>query len=158
YDTAEIAFRRAEALFDNPQIDSEPASLSLDQPLIQIRPHWNRLAEAGFNADDFGFTVAALSDGAYVDESFVDDDKVDIFLFSDAGQAQNLQQLSTLPILTPQGSVLPLNALANLHETVDSDTLRRVDGARTVTLSIIPPRNVALETAVARVRNDLMAQ
>src|SRR5690606_26205514 len=51
----------------------------------------------------------------------------------------------------------PLNALARLHETVDSDTLRRVDGARTVTLSIIPPRNVALETAVARVRNDLVA-
>ncbi|KJS09142.1 MAG: acriflavin resistance protein [Gammaproteobacteria bacterium BRH_c0] len=157
YATAENALRRAEALFDNPQINSEPASLSLDQPLIQIRPHWNRLAEAGFNAEDFGFTVAALSDGAYVDEFFIDDDKVDIFLFSDAGQAQNLQQLATLPILTPRGSVLPLNALARLHETVDSDTLRRVDGARTVTLSIIPPRNVALETAVARVRNDLVA-
>lgn len=158
YDTAEIALRRAGALFDNPQINSEPASLSLDQPLIQIQPHWKRLTEVGFNAEDFGFTVAALSDGAYVDEFFVEDDKVDIFLFSDAGQAQNLQQLATLPILTPQGTVLPLNALADLHETVDSDTLRRVDGARTVTLSIIPPRNVALETAVAIVRNDLVAK
>ncbi len=38
----------------------------------------------------------------------------------------------------------------------DSDTLRRVDGRRTVTLYIIPPRSVALETAVDRVRQQLV--
>jgi multidrug efflux pump subunit AcrB len=39
---------------------------------------------------------------------------------------------------------------------VDSDSLRRVDGRRTVTLLIIPPRDVALETAVARVRDVMV--
>jgi multidrug efflux pump subunit AcrB len=54
--------------------------------------------------------------------------------------------------------VLPLNALADLNETVDSDQLRRIDGRRTVTLSITPPREVALETAVNKVRNELLPQ
>ncbi|MFW1678824.1 efflux RND transporter permease subunit [Pontibacter sp. JAM-7] len=156
YSTAEYALRRAEALFGNPQIESEPSALSLDQPLIEVRPHWDRLAEVDMTADDFGYTVAALSDGAYVDEFFMDDDKIDMFIFSSAGQNQTLAQLASLPIMTPQGTVLPLNALADILETVDSDQLRRVDGRRTVTLSIIPPRDIALETAVAMVRGQML--
>jgi multidrug efflux pump subunit AcrB len=156
YSTAEFALKRAEGLFENPQIDSIPGSLSLDQPLIEIRPRWSRLTETGFTADDFGYAVAALSDGAFVDEFFIDDDKVDMFLFSTAGQQQNLSGLAGLPILTPNGDVIPLNALADLEETVDSATLRRVDSRRTVTLLIIPPRDVALETAVNKVRNDMI--
>lgn len=156
YRTAEFAYERADALFENPQIDSQPSSLSLDQPLVEIRPRWHRLAEVGFNADDFGFSVAALSDGAFVDEFFLDDDKVDIFLYSNAGQKQDLNGLATLPVMTPNQNVLPLNALADLTETVDSDSLRRVDGRRTVTLLIIPPRDVALETAVNSVRDEMI--
>src|SRR5690606_11904377 len=117
YGTADHAFRRAETLFSNPQISSEPSSLSLDQPLVQIRPRWERLSEAGFSADEFGYTVAALSDGAFVDEFFIDDDKVDIFLFSSAGQQQTLTDLAALPVHTPAGAVLPLAALADISET-----------------------------------------
>ncbi|MAK68115.1 MULTISPECIES: efflux RND transporter permease subunit [unclassified Methylophaga] len=156
YSTAEFALKRAEQLFENPQIDSIPGSLSLDQPLIEIRPRWSRLTEVGFTANDFGFSVAALSDGAFVDEFFIDDDKVDMFLFSTAGQQQNLSGLAGLPVLTPNGGIIPLNALADLVETVDSATLRRVDSRRTVTLLIIPPRDVALETAVNKVRNEMI--
>ncbi|MCX4186551.1 efflux RND transporter permease subunit [Methylophaga sp. OBS4] len=156
YQTAEKALLRAEQMFHNPQIDSEPSSLSLDQPLIEIEPLWDRLAELGMSADEFGYTVAALSDGAYVDEFFMDDDKIDIFIFSSAGQNQTLSQLATLPVMTPGGTVLPLNALAKIKDTVDSDELRRVDGRRTVTLSIIPPREVALETAVNQVRTEMI--
>lgn len=156
YSTAEHALQRAEALFGNPQIDSEPSALSLDQPLVEIRPHWDRLAEVNMSADDFGYTVAALSDGAYVDEFFMHDDKIDMFIFSTAGQNQTLSELSDMPIMTPQGTVLPLDALAEIRDTVDSDQLRRVDGRRTVTLSIIPPREIALETAVNMVRTQML--
>jgi multidrug efflux pump subunit AcrB len=83
---------------------------------------------------------------------------VDIFLLSDAGQQRQLEELPDLPVMTPAAGVLPLSALANVMETVDSTEVRRVDGHRTVTLYIIPPRSVALETAVARVENELIPQ
>lgn len=156
YQTTQYALKQAEQLFPDAQIDSEPRSLSLDQPLIEVRPRWDRLAELGINANEFGYTVAALSDGAYVDEFFLNDDKVDMFLFSNEGQNQSLSQLTEQPITTPSGDVLPLNALADIIETVDSDSLRRIDGRRTVTLSIIPPREIALETAVAMVRSQII--
>ena len=156
YRTAGFALERAEALFENPQISSEPASLSLDQPLIELRPRWERLAESGLSAEDLGFGIAALSDGAFVDEFFVDDDKVDIFVYGNAGRDQTLQQLALETIRLPNGSVMPLSALVETVETVDSDTLRRVDGRRTVPLLIVPPRDVALETAVAKVRGEMV--
>ncbi|MEO3677527.1 efflux RND transporter permease subunit [Rheinheimera fenheensis] len=158
YATADAAYVAAGQLFDQPQLNSEPSSLSLDQPLVQIRPRWQRLAELNFSAADFGYAVSAVSDGAYVDEFFIRDDKVDMFLFSSAGNQQSLAQLAQTPVLTPSGAVLPLSSLADLVEVADSDTLRRVDGRRTVTLYIIPPRSVALETAVATVQQQLVPQ
>jgi multidrug efflux pump subunit AcrB len=156
YATADAAIREAEKMFVEPQINSSPSSLSLDQPLLQIRPNWVRLTELGMTAESFGFAVASLSDGAFVDEYFLGDDKVDIFLYSNAGSNQQVDALGDLPIFTPEGAVLPLSALAELKETVDSDSVRRVDGRRTVTVNIIPPRAIALETAVARTQNELI--
>ncbi len=156
YRVAQTAYRRAGEIFDNPQIGSDPSSLSLDQPLVEIRPRWDRAAEMGFTADELGFSIAALSDGAYVDEYFRGDDKIDIFMFSDAGSDQRLSRLADLPIYAPRGGVIPLSAVADVVEKVDTDSIRRLDGRRTVTLNIVSPRSVALETAVDRVQTDLL--
>lgn len=153
---AERAFDRAEALFEGARVGSDPGSLSLDQPLLEVRPRWERLAEVGLDGASFGYAVAALTDGAFVDELILGDDKVDVFLYSSAGNEQQLEQLADLPIATPSGAVLPLSALAELRETVDSGGIRRLDGRRTVTVSIVPPRSVALETGVERVREELV--
>lgn len=156
YQAADAIYQQADNYFDKPQINSNPGSLTLDQPLIEIRPRWQRLAELGISNGEFGYAVAAMSDGAYVDEFILNDDKVDIFLFSCAGNRQNLAQLAQTPITTPTGEIMPLNALADLVESKNSNSVRRVDGDRTVTVYIIPPRDVALETAEQIVRNELL--
>lgn len=156
YQAAEAVYQQAEQVFDNPQINSEPGSLTLSQPLIEIQPRWQRLAELGISNNDFGYTVAAMSDGAYVDEFILNDDKVDIFMFSGAGNEQNLKDLANTPVVTPEGRILPLNALADLVASKNSNSVRRVNGNRTVTVYIIPPRDVALETAEQKVREELL--
>ena len=155
YAVAERAYRRAEELFPAARLGSEPSSLSLDQPLVELVPRWERLAEVGYDAAGFGFAVAALSDGAFVDELILGDDKIDIYLFGGAG-TQQLDALRELPVATPSGAVLPLSALADLRESADTDSIRRLDGRRTVTLNIVPPRGVALETGVEQVRTGLL--
>ncbi|MEN1729111.1 MAG: efflux RND transporter permease subunit, partial [Pseudomonadota bacterium] len=101
YRVAGLAYSRAEAVFDNPRLGSSPSSLSLDQPLVEIRPNWERAAEMGMSASDIGFSVAALTDGAFIDEYFQGDDKIDIFLFSQAGSEQQLDRVESLPIFVP---------------------------------------------------------
>ena len=158
YAVALAAYRRAEAVLDNPRIQADPPTLSLSQPLVEVRPDWDRAAELGLTAEDVGFTVAALTDGAFVNEFFLDDDKIDIYLYSNAGTAAAPDTLGRLPVYTPQGTVVPLSALARVVETVDTNVIRRVNGRRTVTLHIIPPRAVALETGVELVRTELVGQ
>ena len=156
YRVAAAADARAQEIFDNPRIQSQPRSLSLAQPMVEIRPDWERAAQLGLSSQELGFTVAALTDGSYVDEFFLDDDKIDIYLYSSAGQRAELDGLGQLPVYTPSGAVLPLAALASIDETIGTDSLRRVNGRRTVTLNIIPPRSVPLETGVALVREELV--
>jgi multidrug efflux pump subunit AcrB len=153
YTVASRLEREAEQVFDNPRIQSQPASLSLAQPLIEVHPRWNRAAEVQFSTEDLGFTVAALTDGAYLDEFFLGDDKIDIYAYSHrTGTRPELAALPGLPVHTPIGATVPLSSLATLKETVDTSVVRRVNGRRTVTLNIIPPRGVALETGVSQVR------
>lgn len=156
YSTALAAFRRAQDALPGAQINSTPSSLTLGQPLIELRPRWERAAELGFSAEEFGYSVAALTDGAFVDEFFLNDDKIDIFLYSKAGNKQRLDRLADIALSAPQGTVVPLGAVAELVETVDTAAIRRVNGRRTVTLNVIPPRSVALETAVGIVQENVV--
>ncbi len=156
YQAALATFRRAEEVMPDAQINSQPSSLVLGQPLLQISPRWERLAELGFSAREFGFAVAALTDGAFVDEFFLNDDKIDIFLYDKAINRQKLERISDFTLHSPQGAVVPLSTLADITETVDSARIRRVDGRRTVTLYIIPPRSLPLETAVETVREKVV--
>jgi multidrug efflux pump subunit AcrB len=156
YAVALAAYRRAGEVFDNPRIQTQPSSLSLSQPMVRVQPDWERAAELGMTAETLGFTVSALTDGSYVDEFFFADDKIDIYLYSDVGQDVDLDNLAQLPVYTRTGEVLPLGAVAEFIETVDTSSLRRVNGRRTVTLNIIPPRSIALETGVERVRRDVV--
>jgi multidrug efflux pump subunit AcrB len=156
YEVALSAYKRAETVFDKPRIQTNPSSLALAQPMIEIRPNWDRAAELGMNAESLGFTVSALTDGSYVDEFFLQDDKIDIYLYSSAGQNASLDTIGQIPVYTPSGAVLPLAALAEIVETVDTSTVRRVSGRRTATLNIIPPRNIPLETGVEMVREQVV--
>ena len=156
YAVAEQLRGKAESLFDNPRIRSDPSSLSLGQPLIEIRPRWQRLAELGIDSRALGYAVAATADGTYLDEIFLGDEKIDIYLYSSRGRITRLDQIGAMPVVGRGGTVLPLASVADVVETVDTENVRRVDGRRTVTLSIIPPREVALETAVAKVRSGLI--
>ncbi len=156
YDAAGTIYRRAQTVFDGPRIKADPPTLSLSQPLVEVRPDWDRAAELGLDAADIGFTVAALTDGAYVGEFFLADDKIDMYLYSEQGPDARLEDLGQLPVHTPGGGVVPLSSLADVVETVDTSNVRRVDGRRTVTLNVIPPETVALETGVGIVKRDVL--
>ncbi len=156
YDAANAAYDRSREVFDDPRIQANPSSLTLSQPLIEVRPDWDRAAELGMDTQDVGYTVAALTDGAYADEFYLANDKIDVYLYGPNGSSETPAALPDLPIHTPGGGIVPLSSLATIHETVDTSTIRRVDGRRTVTLNVIPPEDVPLEVGVQRVRAEVL--
>ncbi len=156
FEAASKVFAKSKQIFDNPRVRSTPSSLNMGQPMLEVRPDWERAAELGIGPGDLGYTVWAYSDGAYVDEFFLDDDEIDIFLYSTAGNIEQPQDLERLMLYSPSGGVVPLSAVARLKETVNTETIRRVDGDRTITLSIIPPDDIPLEEGVRRVREQII--
>jgi multidrug efflux pump subunit AcrB len=155
YRVARIAFNKANELFLSPQVRAEPG-LALGQPVLEVRPDWVRAEEFGVSAHELGYLVSAFSDGAYLDEFFLEDEKIDMFLYSTQTGERGPGALDDLEIYSPSGGVLPLRALAKIEETVKTDVIQRVDSRRTVTLSIVPPRDVPLEAAVERVETQLI--
>lgn len=153
---ATAAYRRAEEVFDGPRIQADPPTLTLSQPLIEVRPKWQRATELGVTADSLGFTVASLTDGAFTGYFYQDDEKIDIYFYARDPLKVSVEDLTRLPIYTPQGTVVPLSALADVREKVDTSTIRRINAKRTVTLNIIPPDAVALETGVGIVERDVV--
>jgi multidrug efflux pump subunit AcrB len=157
YQSAMNAFLRSKTVLEGAQIRPVPG-LSLSQPTIEIHPDWDRTAELGISASDLGYLVWSLSDGAYLDEFFLDDDKIDLYLYSTSDTVSEPADLEKLPVYSSGGSSVPLGAIASIRETVNADTIRRVDGNRTVTLAIVPPLSIALEEAVELVEQQVIAQ
>ncbi len=101
FQVAQAAYARAESVFDNPSIQTRPSSLSLAQPLLEIRPDWDRAAELGLTTEDIGFSVSALTDGAFVNEFFLADDKIDIYLYNQQGPGADLDTLQDIAVFIP---------------------------------------------------------
>ena len=156
FEAGQRAFVRAREIFVDPQVRPQPSSLAMGQPLIEIRLNWERAVELGIGSDDLGYALWAYSDGAFVDEFFLDDDKIDMFIYSTRGAITGPQDLGNVLLYSANGGVVPLDAVAQVLETVNTETIRRVDGRRTITLSIIPPRDVPLEVGVERVQRELI--
>ncbi len=155
YSAALQAYSKSKAVFEKAQIRPIPG-LSLSQPSVEIHPNWERAAELGLDLDDLGYTIWALTDGAYVDDFFSDDEKIDLYLYSGNSNVKAPDDIADLPIYTPTGQVISLRAVADIEQTVSATTIRRVDTRRAVTLNIVPASNVALEQAVDIVQEQVI--
>ncbi len=156
FETGLHVFLQAKQVFDQPQVRPQPSNLTLGQPLLEVRPKWDHASKLGLNAEQLGYLVWAFTDGAFVDEFYIDDKKIDMFLYGKKDKRFNPESIRQLMLYTPQGELVPLSSVADIVETVSTETIRRVNGDRTVTLSIVPPRDIALETAVEIVKKELI--
>ncbi|WP_018691719.1 efflux RND transporter permease subunit [Algicola sagamiensis] len=156
YEVAESTYQLAEQKYPDGQISSTPSSLSLDQPMLLIHPKWERLAELQIPVNEFGYALSALTDGAYVDEFFLGDKKMDIYLHGDLELARRFHTLEDLPFINDVNQVVPLKAIATIQQSMASGQLTRVDGRKTVSVRVIPPPKVALETAVSKIQSELI--
>ncbi len=156
FETGKKVYERVNEVFDKPQVRPDPPTLTMGQPMLEIHPDWERATEMGFTTEQLGFTIWALSDGAFVDDFFFEDDKIDIYLYSTEKTIQKPQDLQHLLLYSKKGSIVPLSAVATIRESVNTGILRRVDGKRTITLSIVPPHNIPLESAVEQVRSQVI--
>src|SRR5690606_16169463 len=60
--------------------------------------------------------------------------------------------LAAAPLTTPSGDVVPLGTLADIEERHGPAQIRRIERARSITLQVTPPDELALESAMELIR------
>ncbi|HET6565347.1 MAG TPA: efflux RND transporter permease subunit, partial [Xanthomonadales bacterium] len=125
----------------------------LAEPELRILPNDARISEAGWNRNHIAGAVRILGNGMWLGEYFDGDKRLDIILKSQPWDTP--EQLESIPVVTPIGGMIPLGELVDIERTTGPGQIRRVNGRRTVTLAVSPPEDVSLETAVAKIQQDI---
>ncbi|MHC4669728.1 MAG: efflux RND transporter permease subunit [Planctomycetota bacterium] len=131
-------------------------SLDLSNPEVHVVPRWERAADLLVTAADLGYAVDSLVDGAYAGDYFVGGDKIDLTIVGKERFAERLQDIEDLPIATPTGNLVPLRAVADISLGSGPEQINHRERQRAITIQVSPPRTIALEDAMDRIRRGIV--
>lgn len=133
-------------------VQPEPSNFNIPGPEIHITPNRRRLNEVNMTASDLGLAVQAFGDGAIIGEYRVGGETIDLKLIAEqAVDREVIDDLGSIPVATPVGSVVPLFTLADITPATSAPQINRVNRQRAVTLQFTAPMGMPLEQAIAEV-------
>ena len=139
-----------------PGAQSRPIpSLDLGNPEVRIHPDRVRAADLGLTARDIGLTINALMDGALIGGYQHQGEEIDLVLRGEDDWFRT-QDIGALPIYTPRGQVVPLNGVARIEVTTGPEQISHKERSRAITIQVIPPETVALETALDDIQTQII--
>ena len=130
--------------------------LELGAPEVRIVPDPLRLADNGVTARDFSQTVDAFNDGLRVAEITVDGQRIDLTLAGPDRKITETQGIESLPVVTANGTILPVSSLADVIVTSGPTEIRHIERERTVTLQISPSNDLPLQAAIDIVNAEVV--
>jgi len=127
--------------------------LDLGNPEMRVYPNRERLTRLGITTTDLGRTVDALVDGAKASDYRLHGDEIDLVVKSREETLNRIQDLESFPIIAPTGEKVTLASVADIRLEEGPTQINHIDSERAITIQVIPPQDIALETAM-----DLVAQ
>jgi HAE1 family hydrophobic/amphiphilic exporter-1 len=109
------------------------------------------------DARQLGYIVDCLVDGGYATDYFLDNDRIDLVIKGDDRFVQRTQDLRTLPVVTPGGQLVPLEALAEVREfSSGPEQILHRERERAITVQVSPPAKMPLEEAQERIQSMIV--
>ena len=132
--------------------------LELGAPEVRLVPDRLRLADAGLDSSGLAATVDAFNDGLRVAEITVGAERINLVLKGDTSvsDAVRTQDVGNYPVVTPNGDIVPVSALADVILTAGPTEIRHRDRLRTVTLEVRPADTLPLEEAVELLQTEVV--
>ncbi|WP_455755738.1 efflux RND transporter permease subunit [Sulfurimonas sp.] len=126
-------------------------SIELLFPEALLIPDRSALANVGLNSRSFGFAADVLLDGRKISEYTADGEKsIDMILKSQDDMINTPEALYLTQVATPKAGLIPMSELSTLKHTTSITKIRHVDGKRTITLQVTPPKTMTLEESVEK--------
>jgi HAE1 family hydrophobic/amphiphilic exporter-1 len=134
-------------LMPTAQIRPNPG-LDLSNPEVRIYPKWEQAADMQVSAADMGYAVDAFVDGAYATDYYKGGDKIDLRIMAEDRFASSEQRLSSIPVATPTGQLVTLDAVADVRVESGPEQINHRTRQRAITLEVTPPLEMPLEAAM----------
>jgi multidrug efflux pump subunit AcrB len=126
-------------------------SPNIAEPELQLVPNDRRITAAGLDRASLANIVRSLTSGSFVGEYFDGNDRMDMILRGPTWNSP--EELASTPIATPLAGIQTIGELAEVRRTVGPTQLRRVDGQRTMTLTVRPPDDMTVQEALETLRD-----
>ncbi len=130
--------------------------LDLAEPELRLVPDERRISEAGWSRTEMSQIIRALGDGLFVGDYFDGRQRLDVILRGEKWDTP--EQLSAIPLATPNSGVLPLSELAKVVRTAGPSEIRRLNRRRTITLEVKAPESLSLEQTMAVLKEKVNPQ
>jgi len=127
--------------------------LEMNQPELQLVPDEWRVARSGLTRTEVAAAIRAMTGGLWAGEYFDGDERLDIIVKSHGWRSP--EELSELPIMTPAAGVQTVGDLTSLRQTVGPSQMVRINGRRTVSVTLEPPDNLTLDEALESLRSEV---
>jgi len=124
--------------------------LAIAEPELQLAPNDRRITAAGLDRATVATIVRAVTSGAFVGEYFDGNNRMDMILKGPTWTSP--EQLASIPVATPLAGLQSLGELTDIRRTVGPSQLLRVNGQRTLTLSVTPPAEMTVQEALQSLR------
>ncbi len=132
-------------------------SLDLGNPEVQLVLNRERASDVGITNQELGFMLNALVDGATVSEFQINGDEIDLTLRGEDEYASRTHEIEDLMINTKSGKMLTLGSIADINVTTGPEQIDHYERQRTIAISIIPPEEMPLESAIDLINEEILA-
>ncbi|NWF66485.1 MAG: efflux RND transporter permease subunit, partial [Campylobacterales bacterium] len=124
---------------------------------VRVIPDGEKLNNVGMNSQSLGVAIDVLMDGRKISE-FKEDgkNKIDLILKSPKSYHENVEELHKLQIATPTGDLVSLGMVSKLEYTTTITEIRRLNGVRTITLQVTPPKDMTIQEAMTKLENEIL--
>jgi HAE1 family hydrophobic/amphiphilic exporter-1 len=131
-------------------------SLDLGNPEVQLVLNRERASDVGISNEELGFMLNALVDGAIVSEFQVEGDEIDLTLRGADEYASRTHEIEDLVVNTDTGKMVTVGSLAQVNVTTGPEQINHYERQRTIAISIIPPEQMPLETAIDLINGEIL--
>lgn len=132
-------------------------SLDLGNPEVQVITDRVRASDVGVTNEELGFSVNALVDGAKVSDYLIEGDEIDLALRGADKYSNRTQDIENLMINTPSGKMVTVGSIANVQVTNGPEQINHYERQRTITIQVIPSEEMALETAIDKIQENIIS-
>jgi len=155
---ARVMFGAISAAIPKAQVRPVP-SLEISYPEANLLPNRSHVVANGLSERELGIYVDVLMDGRKIGEYKPDGSKVMDMVVTSGGQKANTpEDLLDKVIASRYGELIQVGSLAKLEYGQGMTQIDHLERKRTIRLEVTPPEDVALQTAMELVSDQLAPQ